>query len=219
MYKITRFQSNLEDAQIHGECPHCHKQCEFQSVGSIDILTDHVGDVRYIMGARRCPGCENAVFCLMKISLSANGHQIIELTEVFPKPYPQIEKEVPKLITKFLTEALICFREGCFTASAIMIRRTLEEICKEVGAEGKDLHHKILDLPNKTTIHKKQIDVLMQLKLLGNDAVHVELKHFDQIGEKEVNIGLSLVQEIIRSWFHFLHLEGQLKSLKKTHNA
>jgi len=96
-----------------------------------------------------------------------------------------------------------------------MIRRTLEEICAEVGAEGRDLHHKILDLPNKTSVHQRFVDAMMQLKYLGNDAAHVELKTFDQIGREEVDLGLEMIQEIIRSWFKILHLEGKLKALHK----
>lgn len=216
MYKITRFQSNPEDSQVNGECPHCHKKSAFQSVGSIDILTDYVGDLRYILGTRRCPGCENAVFCVLKMYVSKIGEQLIELDHLFPKPYPQIEKEgVPEMVTKFLTEAMICFREGCFTASAIMIRRTLEEICSQAGAEGPNLHARILDLPNKTAIHQRYIDAMMDLKYLGNDAVHIELKNFDQIGKDEVDLGLELIQTIIQSWFKFMHIQGKLQNLKK----
>jgi hypothetical protein len=53
-----------------------------------------------------------------------------------------------------------------------------------------------------------------ELRLLGNDATHVEAKLYDQIGEPQVAIALELTKEILKGIYQLDSLVKRLQSLK-----
>lgn len=55
-----------------------------------------------------------------------------------------------------------------------------------------------------------------ELRLLGNDAVHVESQVFDNVGREEVEIGIEFTKEILKAAYQYAGLLAKLKSLKKT---
>jgi len=63
-----------------------------------------------------------------------------------------------------------------------MIRKTLEEICIDKGATGGNLYKKIQDLSTKILIPKELIEAMHELRLLGNDAAHIEAETYNNIG-------------------------------------
>ncbi|MGV3526516.1 MAG: DUF4145 domain-containing protein [Candidatus Sericytochromatia bacterium] len=207
---------------VAGICPHCELQTRFEQVNTED-KTNHWKDDygkpigEYFYGIRRCPGCFGVVFVIGEIDYRDKSGGLLK---AFPDARPRIDTEgYPELITNLLTEAIGCFHAGCYRASAIMVRRTLEEICEEFGAQGNNLHERLLDLPTKAVVPTELMTGLMDLKLLGNDAAHVKLKNFDKIEREEVDVALELVQEILRAWFRNKHLAAKLASLKKSKSA
>ena len=96
-----------------------------------------------------------------------------------------------------------------------MVRKTLEQLCKNKGANGNNLRERIQSLVESITMPvelKEGIDVL---RILGNNAAHVELTDFDSISYKEVEISIEFTKEILKSVYQFDKLLSALKSLKK----
>ena len=50
---------------------------------------------------------------------------------------------IPTEVRGALEEAITCHAHECFVASAIMVRKTLEELCRERGATGGNLKDRI----------------------------------------------------------------------------
>ena len=96
-----------------------------------------------------------------------------------------------------------------------MIRKTLEEICIDKGATGGNLYKKIQDLSNKILIPKDLIEAMHELRLLGNDAAHIEAETYNNIGSEELIISIDFTQEIIKAIYQYENLLGKLRSLKK----
>ena len=84
-----------------------------------------------------------------------------------------------------------------------MVRKTLEELCRERGAQGKDLKERIRDLGTKIVLPKELLDGLDDLRLLGNDAAHIESREYDQVGKEEVEIGIEFTKEVLNPHFRF----------------
>jgi hypothetical protein len=74
----------------------------------------------------------------------------------------------------------------------MMVRRTLEELCDQ-GAEGDDLKKRLRALRDKVILPEALLDGLNELRLLGNDATHVEARLYDDIGKEEAELALGVV--------------------------
>jgi hypothetical protein len=104
------------------------------------------------------------------------------------------------LITGELEEAIACHANECFIASAIMVRKTLEELCHERGAEGGNLKDRLRALGTKVLIPPELLDGLDDLRLLGNDAAHIESQEFNTVGRAEVD-GIEFAKEVLEAAF------------------
>ena len=59
------------------------------------------------------------------------------------------------------------------------------------------------------------LDALDDLRLLGNDAAHVESKDYDQVGQPETSITIEITKEILKGVYQMDSLVQKLKGLKK----
>jgi len=83
-----------------------------------------------------------------------------------------LSAEIPEPTRNTLEEARACHRAGAFTASALMVRRTLEAVCTDKGAAGRDLYAKLNSLKEMKVIEGNLADWSHDLRALGNDAAH-----------------------------------------------
>lgn len=122
---------------------------------------------------------------------------------------------VPELVRSALEEAISCHSAGCYRAAALMVRRTLEEICEERGAQGKNLKDRIEALTALITVPKALLAAMDQLRLLGNDAAHIEAKTYDKVGKDEVEAGIALAKEFVKSTYQYEELLAKLTGLAR----
>jgi hypothetical protein len=185
-------------------CPHCGHLATFNQSGTdIDI-----GD-NYICGQRMCSNekCRGHLFIISK-----NNELVFQYP---PLRIPFDKENIPISILDTFEEAITCHSEKCYVASAIMIRRTLEEVCEERGAKGKDLNERIKDLQSKIVLPKELLEAMDELRLLGNDAVHIEAKTFNDISEDEINVAITFTIEILKALYQYSTLLDKMRSLKK----
>jgi hypothetical protein len=198
---------------VNLRCPHCGHIGSFDNVATNDL---YVSDQAYncFMGIRKCPNgkCNGHLFFIM----NTNGQIIFSSpSELIP-----FEKEnIPLQVLNAFEEAIKCHSNNCFIASAIMIRKTLEEICHDRDAKGKNLKERIKDLGTKIMIPKELIEGLDDLRLLGNDAAHVEAGTFSEIGKEEIEISIDFAKEILKAVYQYENLLERLKKLKNKNEA
>lgn len=199
---------------IATRCPHCGHHGVFLSVAGNDISTyRNVRNqviVDYYLGIRRCPNdrCRGHLFF---ISDSAG---VIEMTS--PSETIPFDKEnIPQKVLNAFEEAIRCHSNSCFIASAIMIRKTLEEICINRGASGRDLYKKLEDLGGKILMPQELLSGMHELRLLGNDAAHIEAQTFSEIGKEEIEVSLEFAKEILKAVYQYENLLEKLRKLKE----
>jgi hypothetical protein len=122
---------------------------------------------------------------------------------------------VPAPVVKALEEAITCHGDQCLVAAAIMVRKTLEELCRERGADGTNLKARIKALGTKVILPQELLDGLDDLRLLGNDAAHIESQEYDKVGKEEVEIGIEFTKEVLKAVYQYSTLLNRLRSLKK----
>ena len=190
--------------RISTRCPHCGHNGTFESVGN-DI---HQGNT--VFGLRRCPN-GNCFGHLFFVFNNFTGEILI----THPSDTIPFDKEnIPDKVLNAFTEAIISHSNNCFIASAIMIRKALEEICLDRGATGKNLYARLQDLGTKIVIPKELIEGMQELRLLGNDAAHVESNTFNEVGKVEVEVSIEFTKEILKAVYQYESLLGKLRSLK-----
>ena len=134
--------TNRDAGTVRLRCPVCRQRGAFETVGQ-DLL---VLPETVVVGQRRCPdpNCYTHVFFVMK-----NG----SVTVSYPAERIDFDAtDIPAGILKTFEEAITCHANQCFVAAAIMVRKTLEELCRERGATGKNLKERITALGTKVVL-------------------------------------------------------------------
>ncbi|HYL32995.1 MAG TPA: DUF4145 domain-containing protein [Stellaceae bacterium] len=187
-------------------CPSCRRNGSFSGFTNIADVQLTVQD---FAGMRVCPNPE----CKELVFIIANGADITaypaERLDFDPGGIP------PKILASF-EEALTDHANQCFKSSAIMVRRTLEEICADKGAKGNGLKERLTALQSVIVVPKELLDAADELRILGNDAAHLEARVYDDIGKTEVEAAIDLCKEILKAVYQLDSLVKRLKALKKT---
>ena len=96
-----------------------------------------------------------------------------------------------------------------------MVRRTLEELCEDKGIKADNLKKRVKGLKTAVVLPNGLLEALDELRLLGNDAAHIESKEYDKVGKEEVDIVIELTKEILKGVYQMDTLVARLKKLKK----
>lgn len=197
-------------------CPFCNQKGTFSSLSDARFFDDAPSfdiELAYdavIISPMVCPNED--CFGLVFVYYSRKEWKVIN---THPRQRPPISTEnVPQRIADSFNEAVDCYSNNCFIASAIMCRKTLEEICTDKSATGGSLQKRIENLDTKIKIPEELMDGMDELRVLGNNAAH-ELKHFNNIGEKEAEIAIIFTQKIIEAIYQHELLLTKLRSFKK----
>ena len=205
-FKLSTNLSQGGGPKISVRCPTCGHNGTFETVGVPDMY-DSTNQIWY--GQRKCPNqkCNSHIF-----------YAYINTGETFTYPQETIgfDKEgIPDKVLNAFEEAIKCHSNQYFIASAIMLRKTLEEICAERNATGDNLKKRLKDLGAKIFIPKELIEGMDELRLLGNDAAHIESNTFDNIGKNEIEISIEFTKEILKGVYQYEGLLNKLRGLKK----
>mgnify|MGYP001245890349 CR=1 FL=1 len=96
-----------------------------------------------------------------------------------------------------------------------MVRRVLEELCEDKKATGNNLMERLKALGQTVIIPGELLTAADELRLLGNDAAHIEAKTYDQIGPDECSIAIELAKELLKAVYQYTSLVARLQALKK----
>lgn len=165
-----------------------------------------------VAGQRRCPSpkCHTHLFFI-----GVDGEHL--LVTYPPETIDFDSSQLPSGVLQALEEAVTCHANGAFIAAAIMVRKTLEELCLDKGAEGKYLSHRIKALRHLVILPPQLLGGLDNLRLLGNDAAHVESRTYNTVGREEVETALDVTKIVLQSVYQFEQLTDKLQSLKKSY--
>jgi hypothetical protein len=189
-------------------CPGCRQLGVFERI----LVDDLVLPGGVLLGQRCCPNPE----CHAHVFLAYDATQRRVLVSYPAERIDFDPANIPPTILKPLNEAVTCHANACFVAAAIMVRKTLEELCHDRGAGGNDLKARIQSLQTKVVLPKELFDGLDDLRLLGNDAAHVESRVYDNVGQQEVEVALEFTKEVLKAVYQYSALLARLRSLKKT---
>lgn len=203
---------DAESSIITLRCPICRQKGTLQPNSVNDVqVHDLASDALYVFGQRRCPDptCGGHIFFVRDAQKGG-------LLASYPAERIDFDAtNVPNAVMAAMEEAITCHANNCLMSAAIMVRKTLEELCSDRSATGKNLKERITDLGKKIVLPNELLEGLDDLRLLGNDAAHIESQEFNQIGQEEVEIGIEFTKEVLKATYQYSALLGRLRSLKK----
>lgn len=158
----------------------------FDCNGNVD---DYEPREEYTWYTLTCPVC-NKVTLLEKFE--ADYWEYSEENTLYPNSTID-NTEVPNTI-KNAFEAALKSKNIDTAICALALRRTLEAICKEKGAAGKDLEQMISSMIESGILPAMYDDACWIIRKLGNSAAHADNKVFSKF---QVDQTIEFVQNII----------------------
>lgn len=206
---------------INLRCPACRHNGAFHAISHSHDVAWHnhyqepngaAKSAQFKAGMRVCPNkeCRALIFFVE----DKHGNRTIYPPEIIDFDATNL----PPRILSTLEEAIKAHAAGCYRASALMVRRTLEELCEDKGAKGKDLKARIAALNSVAVLPVDLLGAADELRILGNDAAHIEAKTYDQIGADECEIAIELAKELLKAVYQYTNLVARLQALKKSAN-
>ena len=192
---------NVTDVNVVMQCDHCGSRAtfiiraeytDFRDADDNDRYTEKAFTTWYIM---QCQSCSRPTFA--ESSKIVNG----DLNKIIVGPYTAIlypaERtplaNLPEAIEKKYEEALRV-RNSSPSSCAVLVRKTLEAVCKHENAQGRVLADKLKDLANSGRIPQTLADVALHLKQLGNLGAHFDE---DEVTQDDVLIILDFVELLL----------------------
>ncbi|MYZ10265.1 DUF4145 domain-containing protein [Streptomyces sp. SID2999] len=83
-----------------------------------------------------------------------------------------LSPSIPRAIAREMREARACFTAKLYTATAVMVRRTLEGMCVDQGTGKKALFAALGELRDANKIEGRLFDWAQALRVLGNQGAH-----------------------------------------------
>lgn len=163
-----------------------------------------------ISGERVCPNPD----CRALIYVVFDGRSHGVLYSYPPERIDFDASDLPEDVRSPLEEAIDCHAAGNYRAAAVMVRRALEAVCDDQEAKGNSLYRRIEGLGKKITLPRGMVDGLHSLRLLGNDAAHVEAKAYNEVGKREVEIAVHVAKVILQAAYQMESILGELEALK-----
>src|SRR5215472_13982194 len=208
-FRVAAYQHNNSPVSVRARCPVCKRQGTFESLNNVfDLLVQNFSPP-VTLGQRRCPNPE----CQGHLFFAQQGEKI--LVSYPPELIDFDPVNLPVAVLAAFEESITCHANRCFIAAAIMVRKTLEELCLDRQATGSNLKERIRALGTKVVLPKELLDGLDDLRLLGNDAAHIESQEFNTVGQEEVEIGIEFAKEILKAVYQYSTLLNRLRALKK----
>jgi hypothetical protein len=199
--------NDARSTTVSVRCPACRQIGTFDPIHQ--ILDVWVRGGGHLLGQRVCPN----EACRAHIFFVRTGQ---EISASYPAQRIDFDStDIPQEIVESFDEALTCHSHACYVAAAIMVRKTLEDICRDRGAAGDNLKNRIKSLGTKVVLPAELLDALDDLRLLGNDAAHVESQTFNDVGEAELNAAIAVTKEVLKAVYQYAALLNQLRALKR----
>ena len=211
IFNVWKYTVEDPTKEISVCCPGCGHLGTFDELEGVPdvVLPKQVRWPRVYLGQRRCPNrtCNTHVFFALQRG---------RLIAVYPAQRTEFDKTgLPPSVASSLGEAISCYDHECYRAAAMLVRRALEELCHERGVTGANLKARLDTLATTVPLPTVLLDALHDLRLLGNDAVHIESKDYLTVGREEAEIAISLTKSVLQTVYQHTILADKLKARKR----
>lgn len=154
-------------------CPHCYIPALQTDHGHAYVPKDDPEDPfqfdrEYIL--LQCQNCREASLQVREIWwLNTPGPEVPKFA--FP-PQRELSTEIPESLRREFNEAQTCLNAKAYTATVVMVRRTLEGVCRDNGITERVLAKGIKAMEETGLIDRTLAEWADGLRVLGNQGAH-----------------------------------------------
>jgi Domain of unknown function (DUF4145) len=91
---------------------------------------------------------------------------------LWPSPIREMSSKIPESLRLEHKEARSCFSTAAYTATVVMVRRTLEGVCAENGVRIQPLIKALQKMQTEGLIEGRLLEWAEGMRVLGNDGAH-----------------------------------------------
>jgi len=208
---VSRVYTDHFPEQLNQTCGFCNTVVYFSKLSDSYKFADNgllfAEREEYYSALFQCPKCNKQSLFILG-SRNVSGKTYYYKTQ-FPKSSPEHMSEVPKNIEDDRFEAWKCYLSGCYKASAIMARASLQNAVRSLNAKGNDLYHEILDLKERGIITNQIADFAHEVRITGNDVAHPN--ELTIVSQEEIEESL----EFLNSFLHIVFVLPSLVDKRK----
>jgi len=190
---------SIFDQHFALSCPHCGVQSNITAISIpryeflVRFRPETVGIVY------RCDSCNHPVFLRFAVDKYELGNNRI----IFSDNYQEVERPAETFEFTYLEreveenfrEALTCYSHLCFNAFASICRRTVQNVCADLGAKGKDkVLAQLQDLKDMAEIDDETFGLLKQVIIEGHDGAH---PHLPKLNSNRAAVLLELMKDVL----------------------
>jgi hypothetical protein len=132
-----------------------------------------------------------------------------QISEFFDSKENEFENIlIPKKIIVALNESIKCYKNNCFVASFVMIKRVLEEISIDKSVKGctlkskiKNQKSKIENINHKISLPKELMEAINGISILNDVFFNIEAKDLTDTTEIEIWLIIDATKEIIKNLY------------------
>jgi hypothetical protein len=174
-------------------CPHC-AQASIQIVaGQAIVPRENPDDIFSEERGYTLMQCE---LC-REVSLQVHEGVFYTANEVPHFAYPATRKlsnEIPESLRREFEEAQSCYNAKAFTASVVMVRRTLEGISKDSGISERSLMQAVKKMKDAGLMDTTLAEWADGLRVLGNQGAHFT---GTRVSQEDANDALAFAEALL----------------------
>lgn len=179
------------------ECPRCDGHTLSTQRGTYTLAPE--GDEGFeplLYTLVSCDGCRNPQLLMQMSEMVAGGHWgWTSPTQEWPSSATgPLSPSIPLPIAREMREARACFSAKLYTATAVMVRRTLEGMCFDQGTGKKALFAALGELRDAKKIEGRLFDWAQALRVLGNQGAHFSK---EALGREDAQDALELAEALL----------------------
>ncbi|MBV1939946.1 DUF4145 domain-containing protein [Streptomyces sp. BV286] len=178
------------------ECPHCDTHTLSTQRGAYELAPE--GDEAFeplIYTLVSCDKCRVPQLLMQMSVLEADGWGWADPSREWPSSASgPLSPSIPQAIAREMREARACFSAKLYTATAVMVRRTLEGMCVDQGTGKKPLFAALGELRDANKIEGRLFDWAQALRVLGNQGAHFSK---EAVGREDAQDALELAEALL----------------------
>ncbi|WP_316775124.1 DUF4145 domain-containing protein [Streptomyces sasae] len=179
------------------ECPHCEGHTLSTQQGTYQLGPEADEDFEpLIYTLVSCDKCRTPQLLMQMSEMNDGGFW--DWTDPV-REWPSsangpLSPSIPAAIAREMREARACFAAKLYTATAVMVRRTLEGMCVDQGTSKKPLFAALGELRDANKIEGRLFDWAQALRVLGNQGAHFSK---EAVGREDARDALELAEALL----------------------
>ncbi|MGW1097923.1 DUF4145 domain-containing protein [Streptomyces sp. NPDC002455] len=178
-------------------CPRCDGHTLSTQRGTYTLAPeDDEGFEPLLYTLVSCDKCRTPQLLMQMSEMEAGGHWgWTAPSQEWPSSATgPLSQSIPPAIAREMREARACFSAKLYTATAVMVRRTLEGMCFDQGTGKKQLFAALSDLRDAKKIEGRLFDWAQALRVLGNQGAHFSK---EAVGWEDAQDALELAEALL----------------------